>query len=270
MAQFSELEIRSYFRGANTERCYYSYNNNLYAGTFPEEWALDHKHDTGPNACDNCRESGCWNGVFLGYCSNCAIHVYAGERGKGFFSPGEEIFNQENENFESAFDTYLYNVNLHDVGDTDFCDSMSIIINRYANEFVHRNPRDILFEFRRMNDVLSGSCTHQEAPVEEFDEVAVNYDGVNRELLEHFAQEPDDIEYCYDCENVKYDCCCHEESRHESVFCYGCEKQKYECVCSEESRNQTHYCLQCEKTKYNCICSDNRHRRYRSQRPFYL
>ena len=158
MAQFNALEIRSSFRGC--VRTYYSYDDELYAGTFPEEWAKDHAPETGPKECENCRDHGFWNGVFMLYCANCAIYVYEGTRGKGASGPGEEFDIPKNRGFESAFDTYLYNVNLHDVGDTDFCDSLANAVNRYASEFIHRNPRDVLAAFARMNDELYGKDKH--------------------------------------------------------------------------------------------------------------
>jgi len=154
MAQYDPQVIRSSFRGC--VRTYYSYDDELYAGTFPEEWAQDHAPGTGPKECENCRNL-CFNGVFLGYCGNCAIHVYNGTRCKGFISPGVELHNSYNHDYDSAFDLYLYEVNLHDVGDTDFHDTMAEIINRYASEFIHRNPRDVLAAFARMNDELFGN-----------------------------------------------------------------------------------------------------------------
>ena len=155
MAQHDPKVIRSNFRGG--VRTYYSYDDELYAGTFPEEWAHDHAPETGPKDCENCRDHGFWNGVFMLYCANCAIHVYKGTRGKGASGPGEEFDIPKNRGFDSAFDTYLYNVNLHDVGDTDFHDSIAEIVNRYASEFIHRNPRDVLAAFARMNDELRGN-----------------------------------------------------------------------------------------------------------------
>ncbi len=70
MAQHDPQVIRSSFRGC--VRTYYSYDDELYAGTFPEEWAKDHAPETGPKECENCRDHGFWNGVFMLYCANCA------------------------------------------------------------------------------------------------------------------------------------------------------------------------------------------------------
>jgi hypothetical protein len=57
---------------------YYKYNKS-----FPEEWAISHLPGTGPEQCGNCYDYGSIDGVFLGYCLNCAIYVYNCERGPG-------------------------------------------------------------------------------------------------------------------------------------------------------------------------------------------
>ena len=179
MAQYDPKVIRSSFRGC--VRTYYSYDDELYAGTFPEEWAMDHAPETGPKDCENCRNL-CFNGVFLGYCGNCAIHVYNGTRCKGFISPGVELHNSYNHDYDSAFDLYLYEVNLHDVGDTDIHDTMAEIINRYASEFIHRNPRDVLAAFARMNDEL---CGNGDSECKECVEYSIDTNGTHEHMTDH-------------------------------------------------------------------------------------
>jgi hypothetical protein len=51
---------------------YYSYDEELYAKCFPEEWAQNHYPGTGPKECKDCIKNGFWNGVFVGYCVMCA------------------------------------------------------------------------------------------------------------------------------------------------------------------------------------------------------
>jgi len=121
MAQFNPKEFVYHYR--NGKPAYYSYDGELYCGTFPEEWVLDHFPDTGPRECGNCAYYGSWNGVFLGYCANCAI-VYNGERGHGFIDIGRE--GDGSWDFPSVFDTYLKDVSPDDVGDKDFMDSFAI------------------------------------------------------------------------------------------------------------------------------------------------
>jgi hypothetical protein len=59
---------------------YYMIGPYKYANSFPKEWALSHKEGTGPEQCCNCVEV---EGVFIGYCLNCAKYDYNGERGDG-------------------------------------------------------------------------------------------------------------------------------------------------------------------------------------------
>ena len=70
---------------------YYMIESYKYANDFPKEWALNHMEGTGPEQCGNCYCYGSKDGVFLGYCLNCAKYDYNGERGPGldFEAEGE-------------------------------------------------------------------------------------------------------------------------------------------------------------------------------------
>jgi len=91
---------------------YYSIDNHrnaagelvFYIGGFPLEWALSHEPETGPVDCANCAYHGTRNGVFVGYCGNCAQYTYVGQRGLGFLDNGVEMPDGQG---ESAFSTYL-------------------------------------------------------------------------------------------------------------------------------------------------------------------
>lgn len=101
----------------NIEEPYYHYDIYLYQGAwyhknFPVIWAMTHENGTGPSQCSNCADYGCVNHVFIGYCANCADYYYDGERGKGFIDNGIEF--DEND-FESAFDTYLSGVDINKI-----------------------------------------------------------------------------------------------------------------------------------------------------------
>jgi len=63
----------------------------------------------GPYGCLNCAHYGTYNGVFIGYCSNCAILHYGGKRGCGFQGDGIE---RHASHAISAFDTYLSGVDI--------------------------------------------------------------------------------------------------------------------------------------------------------------
>jgi len=89
----------------------YLYANQWYHENFPLEWAQSHEDHTGPEHCLNCSYFGSIHGIFIGYCANCAIHVYEGARGRGFVGDGQE----DSGDFPSAFDTYLEGVDLNDI-----------------------------------------------------------------------------------------------------------------------------------------------------------
>ena len=112
------------------------YDEELYTFGFPMEWAMNHSPGSGPKECGNCAWYGSWNGVFIGYCANCAEDAYNGERGRGFINFGEENDAEEVQHFPSAFDTYLKNVNMDEIGDKDFVDTARMKMIEEVNEFV--------------------------------------------------------------------------------------------------------------------------------------
>jgi len=73
----------------------YRHNDVMYVDTFPEDWAKSHLPETGPVECLNCQTYGVIEGVFYGYCANCADYCYAGSRGKGYIDKG--VFDGEND-----------------------------------------------------------------------------------------------------------------------------------------------------------------------------
>ena len=124
MDQYNPFVIR-YHRNHGGKILFYTYNNVLYALPFPEEWAKDFKPETGPANCSDCGTFGVWNAAFLGYCVKCA-EKYNGERGNGFIFYGtEKKINKENKN--SAFNTYLKDVDLDEIGDTELCDTAALM-----------------------------------------------------------------------------------------------------------------------------------------------
>lgn len=91
---------------------YYTFSSEMgksviYFSRFPLEWAIDHSPHTGPEECDNCLYHGCKDGVFLGYCLNCATYYYNNSRGCGF-----DYHDLNN----GVFDSYLTGVNLDVIG----------------------------------------------------------------------------------------------------------------------------------------------------------
>jgi len=123
---------------------FYSYNGELYASTFPEEWAIHQEPQTGTE-CDNCMYYGSWNGVFCMYCANCSINVYDGLRGEGcpgFIYEREYIMCDEKYPIMES-NTYLKNIKLDDIGDREICDSRAI----------HKVPDDIVYVTEKYKEV---------------------------------------------------------------------------------------------------------------------
>jgi hypothetical protein len=135
MAQFNPKEFVYHYR--NGKPAYYSYDEELYCGTFPENWVEDCLEGTGPKECGNCAYYGSWNGVFLGYCANCAQYAYNGERGHGFIDIGKECDYNPEVCGPSVFDTYLKGLYPDEVGDKDFMDSAALVnyIDASSNTF---------------------------------------------------------------------------------------------------------------------------------------
>jgi hypothetical protein len=135
MAQFNPKEFVYHYR--NGKPAYYSYDEELYCGTFPENWVEDCLEGTGPKECGNCAYYGSWNGVFLGYCANCAQFMYNGERGHGFVDIGKECDYNPEVCGPSVFDTYLKGLCPDEVGDKDFMDSAALVnyIDASSNTF---------------------------------------------------------------------------------------------------------------------------------------
>ena len=100
---------------------------------FPIEWALDNSFyilvdeeiQVGPKYCPNCVEYGFFNGVFIGYCANCAS-LLEYKKGNGLLPDGLEvtkethafdISNIKEEN--SIWNTYLKDVTIEQIGDLE-------------------------------------------------------------------------------------------------------------------------------------------------------
>lgn len=118
----------------NGQNAYYVYDGEKYAPTFPLELAKNFKEDTGPKECENCDCYGRWNGVIIGLCANC-VHIYDFQYGPGFISVGNEFtFSPDCKNGITAFETYLKDVELDNVGDKNICDFFLEICKEYDNE----------------------------------------------------------------------------------------------------------------------------------------
>jgi len=108
---YNPLELRSF-------QNFYTYDDELYDKNFPREWAMNHFPRTGPKECHNCSKYGCWRGVFIGYCVNCANHDYKYKRGAGFLAPGGEVSVGGDPDFY-AMNSYLKDANFNYIGDIE-------------------------------------------------------------------------------------------------------------------------------------------------------
>jgi hypothetical protein len=113
-------EIKKY-RGSYGE--YYSVNNVNYDIHFPIEWVFqlpEHEHINdipfGPETCYHCLLNGYYNGVFIGYCVNCAF-ICSYKRGNGL-EYGIEREHERLDTKNSIWNLYLQNLSsLIEVGD---------------------------------------------------------------------------------------------------------------------------------------------------------
>ena len=194
MAQFDSFVVRYHYR--NNKSIYYSYDDELYASTFPEEWSENHLDGSGPKDCDNCAFYGSWNGVFIGYCCNCA-REYNYTRGHGFISCGEENIIADPEygtsigysESTSAFGTYLKGVNLRDVGDIEFNNTMKHIVEQVSadigincniideiGDYIKKDPRDVLVKICDAYSLLFNKNKKEKEKEKENEDEFVNVD----------------------------------------------------------------------------------------------
>ena len=104
---------------------YYNHKGVLYTKTFPKKWIRHCINGTGPHNCFQCMEHGFWNGVFIGYCKDCAL-LYQGNRGRGFISTGVESYYHNVAYIPSIFSTYMKDISSHNIGDINIVDSAAL------------------------------------------------------------------------------------------------------------------------------------------------
>lgn len=85
-----------------------------YDVNFPLGWSVKHLPHTGPEECEKCATNGCYRGVFVGYCEQCA-QIYGEERGcaGGGFRYGREMCPKRP---KSATARYLNDVSYEEIG----------------------------------------------------------------------------------------------------------------------------------------------------------
>jgi hypothetical protein len=139
----------------------YFHDYICYHKNFPEEWAVNHRNGTGPSQCENCFEYGSVNGVFIGYCVNCAQYDYSGKRGRGFIDSGIELKEEDCSEYDipfytseypSIFETYLKGVDITKIG---------VATEKENQEKVGESESEENHEYPELDeyDIYGPSCT---------------------------------------------------------------------------------------------------------------
>ena len=85
-------------------------NNFRYLRTFPDIWIQNNLPGSGPLECINCRNYGCIDNIFIGYCNNCSEHIYNFERGDGFGNYVSELILENIGPFNEYIDKEKFNI----------------------------------------------------------------------------------------------------------------------------------------------------------------
>jgi hypothetical protein len=105
---------------------FYIYQGFRYDIHFPISWAMEHWplndcHLSGPEECENCRIYGSFNGVFVGYCSNC-LRMYEDKRGNHEICRGAAIYQMNDVELALRY-PYMARVSLTQIGDRHYNDA---------------------------------------------------------------------------------------------------------------------------------------------------
>lgn len=133
--QYNPTEIRCF-------KDFKTYNNELYALEFPDEWMKNHEQGTGPE-CYNCLDYASWRGVLIGYCPNCAKRYEGFSRGIGFYGKAVEYAVKDRPLEKSAYKTYLKDADLNTIGDIDFNPSHTLDAHYEWYDKMHRGEEFI-------------------------------------------------------------------------------------------------------------------------------
>ena len=157
---------------------FYVFNGIAYDNHFPLEWAInpkkmDQDFTCDPSDCKNCLNYGSYNGVFIGYCANCAAE-YNYQRGNGFIDYVEEFKHEGFYDENSVWQTYLKYVNLDEIGilpkDTLPKDTLSSIsVLSEEDECFQTNVEEQDDEIRWMNCEID-YLEEEEEPLYHYDE----------------------------------------------------------------------------------------------------
>jgi hypothetical protein len=167
---------------------YKTYGGFKYHLGIPDEWILNELPDTG-RECANCVGNNgnndgfaMWRGIVLGYCANCAT-TYCGTRCKGFNGYANEWYG--NEQYESAYDKYLGNIDLENYGELE------------------ANPDDTMENHNRLKVEKQHECDRELNELEKEDAI----DRWNEIVQKEMDDEHGICEGCWQCQPNCYEEC---------------------------------------------------------------
>tara|TARA_B100001540_G_C15644861_1_gene568330 strand:+ start:440 stop:883 length:444 start_codon:yes stop_codon:yes gene_type:complete len=113
---------------------YKTIDGQKYIVSFPNTWIKSENISAGPINCSNCELHGCVNDIFIGYCLNCATHIYKGERGNGYAWPNE---------------TYMIDVD----GETLMnIPSDEVILDGWVEKYKYLVEREVVVEINKVRE----------------------------------------------------------------------------------------------------------------------
>jgi hypothetical protein len=139
------------YHGSHGE--YYEYNGIYYDIHFPVDWACqppeeslyikeEYLDEFGPEKCLNCFHYGYYNGVFIGYCANCAS-ILKHTRGNGMIDVGCEVtaahvlafsLPQQIDDDNSMWNIYMQTADFNQIGD-------SVLAEKHTEQ-IHQLEKD--------------------------------------------------------------------------------------------------------------------------------
>jgi hypothetical protein len=186
-------EIQKY-RGSCGE--FYSVNDVNYDIHFPIEWVFQIPEDIenidkfGPETCYDCFINGYYNGVFIGYCVDCASFCNY-KRGNGLINgiEREELDHADIDAKNSIWNLYLQMVSLEEIGDGQLQIDYDYKLNYREIQYIDLdNDNDNDNVTITYNDLIHSSFVDEDANTVTF----LSYDAVDSNSLESYDDDDDD------------------------------------------------------------------------------
>jgi hypothetical protein len=134
---------------------------------FPEEW-FPHIDNSGPIHCEQCKNTGMVNDIFVFYCSDCLLNVYNNKRGTSDYF--NLIINEVNINEVNINEVNINEVNINEVNINE------VNINEYIK---------LYYKLLIKNNIDCYGC----------------FDLLTAEDIKKGCDDKDDKILCYECKN---------------------------------------------------------------------